>query len=253
LRLQAGQQNQIPGQIHDLDRLAHIQNTNLAACCHCRCLQNQLARLGNRHEEAPHLRVRHGDWSPSRDLFLEDRDHAAIGAEHVAKTNCDVASSAVLKREQNEFSDALGGAHDVGRAHSLVGGNQDEILDTVFHRGDGEVVGPQDIVLHGLEDVCLHKGNVFIRRGMINDGWSVLAENVVQAHTVLHVPDLGVERDLRESLFHFAIDLEQRRLGNFKSYDSGGLKTRNLPAKFRSNGSSSTSDENDLTLEHIAN
>jgi hypothetical protein len=88
---------------------------------------------------------------------------------------------------------------------------------------------------------------------MINDGWSVLVENVVQARTVLHVPDLGVEGDLRESLFHFAIDLEQWRLGNFKSHDSGGVKARDLAAKFGSNGSSSASHENHLTLEHVAN
>jgi hypothetical protein len=88
---------------------------------------------------------------------------------------------------------------------------------------------------------------------MIKDGGSVLAENVVQARSVLHVPDLGVEGNLRESLFHFAIDLEQWRLGNFKSHDSGGLKARNLPAKFGSNGSRSPSHENHLTLELIAN
>jgi hypothetical protein len=88
---------------------------------------------------------------------------------------------------------------------------------------------------------------------MVNDGGFVLAEDVVQAHTVLHVPDFRVEGDLRKSLFHFTIDLEKWGLGNFKAHDSGGLKARNLPAKFGSDGTGSPSHENDPTLERITN
>ena len=94
---------------------------------------------------------------------------------------------------------------------------------------------------------------MLIRRCMVDDGGPVLDENVVKARTVLHVPDLGVEGDLREPLFHFAIDLEQWRLGDFKSHDSSGLKARNLPAKLGSNGSRGPGHENDFALEHFAN
>ena len=42
---EAGEQDQVPGQIDDLDRLAHVEDEDLAAVAHGRGLQDQLARL----------------------------------------------------------------------------------------------------------------------------------------------------------------------------------------------------------------
>jgi hypothetical protein len=47
IRPQAREQNQIPRQIHDLHRLAHIQNADLPALCDDGGLQYKLASFGD--------------------------------------------------------------------------------------------------------------------------------------------------------------------------------------------------------------
>src|ERR1039457_2297151 len=71
LRLQPRQQDQVPGQIHDLDRISHLQDADLAAFSNERGLQHELTRFRNRHEEAAHVRVRYGHRYARHDLFLK--------------------------------------------------------------------------------------------------------------------------------------------------------------------------------------
>src|ERR1039458_9813932 len=87
IRPQPRQQNQVPGEVDDLYRFAHIQDADLAALSDGRGLQHELARFGNGHEEAPHVRMGHRHRSARRNLLLEDGDDAAVGAEHVAEAH----------------------------------------------------------------------------------------------------------------------------------------------------------------------
>ena len=73
------------GQVDDLDRLAHVEQEDLAALAHGGGLEHELDGLGDGHEVARHLRVRDGDGPAGGDLLLEDRDDRAGGAEHVAE------------------------------------------------------------------------------------------------------------------------------------------------------------------------
>ena len=86
---QARQQNQVSGQIDDLDRVTHIQDADLAARSDGGGLQDELASLGDGHEEAAHIGMGDGDRSARGDLLLEDGDDAAVGAEDVAEAHGD--------------------------------------------------------------------------------------------------------------------------------------------------------------------
>ena len=72
-----------------LHRLAHVEHVDLAAPADRAGLDDELHRLGDRHEEARHLRVRDRHRAAARDLPAEDRDHAAGRAEHVAEAHGD--------------------------------------------------------------------------------------------------------------------------------------------------------------------
>src|SRR5262249_58402200 len=52
-------------------------------------LDDERGRLGDRHEEARHLRVCDRDRAAPRDLPAEDRDDAAGRPQHVAEANGD--------------------------------------------------------------------------------------------------------------------------------------------------------------------
>ena len=193
--------------------------------------------------------MRHGHRPARGDLLLEDGDDAAVRAEHVAEAHGDVLGPAVLQGEEQQFGDALGGAHDVGGPHGFVGGDHDEVLDSVLGGGHGDVVGPEDVVLDGLEDVRLHQGNVLVGGGVIDDRRRVLAQDLVQASAILDAADLGVEGRIRERLAHFAIDFEQRGFGDFESDDAGGVEACDLPAEFGADGARRAGDQDDFAFE----
>ena len=60
------------------------------------------------------------------DLSAEDGNDTAVAAEHIAKADGREAGAIVPGSLVNQqFGDALGGAHDTGGVHGLVGGDQD--------------------------------------------------------------------------------------------------------------------------------
>ena len=87
VRLKPAQLDHLPRQVHDLDRLAHVEHENLAADPLGGALQHQHRSLRDGHEITGDLRVRHFDGAPVGDLLLEEGDDAAGGAEDVAKAD----------------------------------------------------------------------------------------------------------------------------------------------------------------------
>ena len=80
LHLQSGQANQVVGQIHDADGLAHIKHKDFAALAHHRRLQHQLHRFGDGHEIARDLRVRERHRTTLGNLAFERQHHTPPAA-----------------------------------------------------------------------------------------------------------------------------------------------------------------------------
>ena len=99
--------------------------------------------------------------------------------------------AAVLEGEDQQFGDALGGAHDVGGPDGFVGGDHDEVIDAVLGGGEGDVLGAEDVVFDGLEDVGLHHGDVLVGGGVIDDGRAVLPQDFGQALRFWMLPISG--------------------------------------------------------------
>ena len=91
------EQDQVAGQVDDLDRLAHVEHEDLTAAAHGGGLQDELDGFGDGHEVAAHLGMGDGDRTAGGDLLLEDGDDAAVGAEHVAEADGDELGAAVLE------------------------------------------------------------------------------------------------------------------------------------------------------------
>ena len=75
------------GHVDDPDGLAHVEDEDLAALPHGPRLEDQLSRLGDAHEVAPHVGMGHRHRPAACDLFLEDGDGRAGAAEDVAETD----------------------------------------------------------------------------------------------------------------------------------------------------------------------
>jgi len=93
---EAGEQNEVSGQVQDLDGRTHVEDEDLAAAGHGRGLKDELAGFGDGHEVAPHLRVGDGEGSAGGELPLEDGDDAAAGAEDVAEADGDELGSELV-------------------------------------------------------------------------------------------------------------------------------------------------------------
>src|SRR5208283_4457450 len=81
----AGETNQSFRQFHDSHRLSHVEYQDVSFAPDGEGLQHQAHRLRNGHEKAGDLRVGDGDGPVEADLFLKERNHAAVGAENVAE------------------------------------------------------------------------------------------------------------------------------------------------------------------------
>ncbi|MNN61801.1 hypothetical protein D3C81_1770560 [compost metagenome] len=72
------------------------------------------------------------------------------------------------QRLQSHFGKALGPTHDVGRAHSLVSGDQHEVLNTRLHRSLRGIERTHHIIQYALGDVVLNNGHVLVGCGMVD-------------------------------------------------------------------------------------
>src|SRR5207237_3601053 len=70
------------GELDDLDRLAHVEDEDVALAADRAGLDHKRRRLGDRHEEAGHLRMRDRERAALLDLAAKYRDHAARRAGH---------------------------------------------------------------------------------------------------------------------------------------------------------------------------
>ena len=160
-------------------RTAHVQHIDAAALGQRARLQHQLGRLGNGHKVALDVGVGQGDGAALLDLSLEQRDHAAVAAQHVAKADRHALHVGVARKGLDEhLTDPLGAAHHAGGIDRLVGGKLDEPLHVVLAGAGEQVLGAQHVVLHGLgsqagkkeNNVCSTSANSAMRS--VRELWS---------------------------------------------------------------------------------
>src|SRR3546814_15966570 len=89
-RLQPGKADHPAGDVHDLDRLTHVEDEytsppHAADQCPRRALQNELHRLMDGHEIAPDIGMGDGQRTAATKLPLEKRYQRPAGADDVAE------------------------------------------------------------------------------------------------------------------------------------------------------------------------
>ena len=177
-------------------------------------LQHQLHRLRNGHEVAAHLGVGHRDRAAAPDLPQERRHHAAAAAEHVAEPHRDEVPPAGLGDLLHDLlGDPLGGAHDVGRAHGLVGRDEHEVLDPELGGELRDVPGAEHVVGDRLADVALHQRHVLVGRGVEDGVRAVAARRRCASGPRSRTSAMtGTQVDVGEPLRQLGHDVEDRVL-----------------------------------------
>ena len=191
------QPDQLACQLDDLHRLAHVQHQHLAAGADGTGLQHETRRLGDGHEVANDVRVRHGHRPALGDLLLELRDHAAAGAEHIAEAHGHEARARMRRgqRGDHHLGRALARAHHVGRVDGLVGADQHEALGALLARRQRGVVSAQRVVAQRRAGVVvLHQRHMLERGRVENDLRLPLRAHAAHVIQVLDIADQASER-----------------------------------------------------------
>lgn len=158
------------GQVLDADD-RHLGDEDLAAAGEQAGVDDQAGGLGDAHDEAGHLGIGEGDRAALADLLAEDRDDRAARAQHVAEAGGGVdgvtaAALVVVGGGHQALTHELGGAHDVGGVHGLVGAGEDDALDAGLAGGADDVLHAEDVGLHGIEGRALAEDDVFVGGGV---------------------------------------------------------------------------------------
>ena len=91
------------GKVGNAHRLTHIENIYLAPMSHGAGLENQSAGFGDEHEITYDVGVGDGDRTSLANLFLEDGNDGAIGAQDVTKSGGDELSYRQTTVKLTEF------------------------------------------------------------------------------------------------------------------------------------------------------
>src|SRR6266850_3359588 len=124
-----GDFDQLPRQVHDLDRLAHVQGEDLTAESQGSALQHEPDGFRNGHEIAHDIRMSDFDRPTGGNLLVENRHDTARRTQHIAEphrheTGCFRVS--FVERLHAHFRQSFGCPHDVGRIDGLIARDEDE-------------------------------------------------------------------------------------------------------------------------------
>src|SRR5438105_14409419 len=154
---EAGQPDQIGGDVDNPNRLAHVEEKHLTAATEGPSLEDQLDRFRNCHEIALHLRMGDGHWTARADLPQKSWNDASSAAEDISEANRNKVAL-VLHRcmLDNQLGDSLSRTHYTGWSHCLVGGDQNEMLAARRERGVNDVKSAENVVRDRLDHVLFH-------------------------------------------------------------------------------------------------
>ena len=186
----------------------------------------------------------HGHGAAGFDLLFEQGDNAAIASEYVAETNGGKAGlAAVGKNLYDHLAQTLGGAHDVGRIHRLVSGDENEFFGMEAISGRGHVQRAKDVILDRLVRADLHQRHVLVRRGMEHDVRPILSEDHIHAVFVADGADHNGQVKVRIIPQKLLLDIIGVILIDLKDHKLLRLVLRDLPAELAADGASAARDQ----------
>ena len=282
--LESGKADQIAGQGINFHGTAHVEDEDFAAVGIGACLHDETYGLGHGHEIADDIGVRDRNRSTLGNLLFEDRHYRTVAAQHVAEADSDKFGPDICKMDtvffflcdfipemskelgdvgclsgfdllikglDDHLAQALAGTHDVGGVHGLVGGDQHKALTAVRHGGIGGFIGADGVVLDGLVGAVLHKGDVFMGCGVIDDLRAVFLEDLEHPSAVADRTDEGHQVQLGMRFFQLILDVIGVVLVDIENDELFGVVIGDLPTELRADGTAAARDQDDLAADEV--
>jgi hypothetical protein len=179
-------------------RRGHARDVGLAAPRLAHRREDGVHGLLQTQQEARHVGRRDGDGAAATYLLVEERDDRAARGQHVAVADADEARLAAVEVGAHEETllHGLRHPHHVDGLARLVGRDADHGLDrqpVLAHCAD-DVLGPDNVGLHGLEGEVLARRHLLQGRRVEDDVG--VAQRGRDAVRVAHVADAKLEHAL---------------------------------------------------------
>ena len=116
--------------------------------------------------------------------FLK-RNNAAVASKHISEPyRCEFSITHPVHRLHDYLSKPFRSAHDVGRVHRFVSGDEYEFLRPKVYCTTACVEGSEHIVLYCFGRVAFHQRNMLVRCCMEHNAWLVALEYLSQPLSV---------------------------------------------------------------------
>ena len=192
-------------------------------------------------------------------LLLEDGDHRAVGAEHVAEAGGDELGvslhltflDCLVEALHVYLADALRAAHHVGWVDSLVGRYHHELPRAVSHRQVGDDLCSMDVVYHALVGIVLHHRHMLVCGRVEDIVGTVFVEYTFHHAHICDVRHNSFRSNLRPVVAHHEPDVMHRRLGLVDEYKVRRIVSRHLADDLGAYRARRTGDHHHLPLQQV--
>ena len=248
--LYAGETDHVLCEVIDLYGLAHIEDEELAILRHGTALEHELGSLRNGHEVADDPLVGDGDGTAVCDLALEERNHGTGRAQDIAEAGGAVLHAAAAAGGLDDhLAHPLGGAHDIGGIHRLVGGHHHEALGLIDLTELHQIFRAEDIVINGLHAVMLHEGHMLMGCRVDDDLGAILIEYPLQRLFMGDGADFNLQiQCIAVGNLQLLLHIVGTVLVDVQDDDLLRAHLRKLPAELRADGATAAGDEDHLAL-----
>ena len=154
---------------------------------------------------------------------------------------------------QHQLGEALAGAHDVGRAHRLVGGDEHDQLDARGLRAFGQRRSAEGVVAQPADGILLDDRHVLVGGGVIDHLDRIADDRLAQLRRVEHRAEHA--DDLRprhlgphglDELGDLVLDLVERDFGDIEQHDAARPLLQELAHQLGADGAAGAGDQDGL-------
>ena len=138
---------------------------------------------------------------------------------------------------------ALGGSHDAGGTHGLVGRDQHEVLRVALRGGAEHVAGPEHVVGDGLGDVAFHQRHMLVCRRVEHGVGAKVSEDAPDTRHVPHIRDHRRELDRRMLRPQLVQDLEDLVFAVSEQHEVARSELRQLAGQLAPDGAACARDQ----------
>ena len=192
----------------------------------------------------------HSHGTTLGDLFLEQRDHAAVAPQYITEPDRHIIGPGVAVHGLDQhLTEPFGSTHDIRGVYRLIRGDKYEFIHSVPVCCLCYLIGTEYIIFNSLVWAVLHERHMFMCSCMIHDIRSICLENAVDTLFVTHGCDQYHQIQLRILADQLLLDVVGIIFINIQDDQLLRMMGCQLSAQFTSDGTAASGHQYHLAAD----